>query len=84
MPWCNRSSWKSEIGEKGGAVFGAKHERGKYDHRKAQRGQNAWGGGGRRHVDTEARDFQGESIAARLKRYRSGKARETPSQEPLD
>lgn len=53
----NRKVWEAEIGQKGGAVFGAKHERGEYDHRKAERGQNAYGAGGRRVISDRGEEL---------------------------
>ena len=44
----SRAIWETQITEGGGPISSPRVNRGEYDHRKAQRGQNAYGGGGRR------------------------------------
>lgn len=60
----NQHGWQSEIGQGGGAIFSPKFARGEYDHRKAQRGQNAYGAGGRRVLSDvdHATELEGPAI----------------------
>lgn len=73
----NRRFWEAEIGQGGGAVFSARINRGEYDHRKAERGQNAFGAGGRevRGEDHAPQRHKVDCVKLRAARFAKRKAK---------
>ncbi len=67
--------WEAETGS--GMIFSPKFTEGDYDHRRAERGQTVWGGGGRRgRPDAPEQPLEMDDIEARLAGFQRGAAAE--------